>query len=71
MTTTQPTVTLTLTPGTYLVDVVTYPVPGARVWTHDRNGLIEGHGAKLRRAAVAYVFSELIVAAEKHEGRVP
>src|SRR5262245_4275523 len=61
------TVAVELEPGSYLVDVVKYPTPRARVWKHEGNGVFVGHGGKLRRAAIAYALNELVAAAERQE----
>lgn len=64
----NPTVTVTLEPGEYLIDICKYPVPHARVWKHQGNGVFVGHGGKIRKAEIAYALNTLIAAAEREEG---
>lgn len=65
----KPKTTVELEPGTYIVDV--HPAHPPRIWKHDGTGLFTGHGGRIRRPSFADAITELIVAAERHEGIRP
>jgi hypothetical protein len=65
MTNKKPLVMVVLEPGEYLVEVSVWR---SLTWKHEGNGVVVGHGSKLRRVAIADAFNELHRRWEKQEG---